>query len=89
MQQPKIRNNSGRNDFNNILCNYKNSIVIRGIVPIDRMWDTSAIPAAIEVSFPYAAGTTIVLRPNGMAVAHIRHTKKYGSNVMGNIQQTR
>ena len=42
-----------------------------GIVIQESRCDTSARPAAIEVSFPYPAGITIVLRPSGIASAQI------------------
>ena len=40
---------------------------IAGIVIQQSKCETKAIPAATEVSNPYALGTTIVLSPKGMA----------------------
>ena len=40
---------------------------MNGIVAIDRVWDTSAIPAAVDVSRPYMLGITIVFSPIGIA----------------------
>ena len=48
----------------------------RGMVAQDRAWEISAIPAAVEVSFPYALGMTTVLRPSGIAREATAHIKK-------------
>ena len=42
---------------------------------IESVWETRAIPAASEVSFPYAPGTTTVLSPSGIAREHIVHIR--------------
>jgi len=42
----------------------------------DSVWDIRAIPAAVEVSLPYALGITTVLSPSGIAreaTAHIKN----------------
>ena len=60
--------------------NYKikfcNNIKDKGMVTIEIKCDTSARPAASEVSLPYAAGITIVLSPIGIDAKHIAHLKK-------------
>lgn len=38
-----------------------------GIVIQDNKWETIAIPAAAEVSLPYALGITMVFKPSGIA----------------------
>lgn len=43
------------------------TINITGIVMHDNKWDTTASPAATDVSFPAALGITIVFSPNGIA----------------------
>ena len=40
---------------------------IAGMVMIARIWDISVMPEAVVVSFPYAAGITIVFNPRGIA----------------------
>ena len=55
---------------------FHNSIVkISGIVITDNRCDASAMPAGIEVSFPYADGMTIVLSPNGIESEQIKQMK--------------
>ena len=47
-----------------------------GMVAQDRVWEMSAIPAATEVSLPYAAGITTVFSPRGMAREQTAQTAK-------------
>ena len=42
----------------------------------DRVCEIRAIPAAVEVSLPYALGITTVLRPRGIAREAIAQIKK-------------
>ena len=64
-----------------------NIIKISGMVMHERKCETSAIPAATEVSFPYALGTTIVLSPNGIARQHtVQSAKEYST--FTNIKNT-
>ena len=46
-----------------------------GIVIHDNKWETTAIPAGTDVSFPYALGITTVLSPSGIANEQSVHTK--------------
>ena len=39
----------------------------------DNKWETTASPAATEVSFPSALGITIVFSPNGIANIQSEH----------------
>ena len=48
---------------------------INGILPTASTWEIIAIPAATDVSFPYAAGITMVFNPNGIAKRQTRLTK--------------
>ena len=57
-----------------------------GIVASESKWDTSAMPAAAEVSLPYDAGTTIEFSPNGIAETIIIHLKTVsGTGMSENI----
>ena len=47
-----------------------------GMVMIESRCDTSAMPAAVEVSFPYALGITMVLSPKGMAREQMVQTNR-------------
>ena len=40
----------------------------------DNRCDTNAVPAATDVSLPYALGTTIEVKPDGMASEHMVQT---------------
>ena len=55
----------------------------RGIVMHDNKWETTASPAATEVSFPAALGITIVFSPNGIANIQSEHIY----TVEGNFQK--
>ena len=50
-----------------ISINYYININIRGIVIIEIMCETIAIPADMDVSFPYALGITMMFKPSGIA----------------------
>ena len=69
---------------------------INGIVANDIICEISAIPAAFVVSFPNALGTTMVLRPRGIAREHKPHIKiprdigtKYETPINNNGSTTR
>ena len=55
------------------ITEYKKKIT--GIDRHESRCDTSAMPAAAEVSSPYAPGTTIVFSPNGIETAQRMQTE--------------
>ena len=52
-----------------------------GIVIHDKRCEISAMPAAVEVSLPYAAGTTMVLSPSGIASSHMMQSAMPGTDM--------
>ena len=48
----------------------------KGILPKEKTCETSARPAASELSFPYAAGTNTDVKPVGIVATQSAHLKK-------------
>ena len=52
------------------------SAKIRGMVTHDNTCEINAIPAATDVSLPYALGITIVFNPRGIEREHTQHSAR-------------